>query len=87
MQRPKCNSDSRGFVSVRIGDFYPTLVVLATGIIGAIILFILEILYHKLRYGVYFPRKSDKSQSVVIKDTDVKQYPSFPLTFHREWQN
>jgi hypothetical protein len=55
VQRPTCNSDSRGFVSVRIGDFYPALIVLAVGIIGAIILFILEILYHKIRYGIHFP--------------------------------
>jgi hypothetical protein len=67
VQRPKCDSDSRGFVSVRIADFYPTLVVLTCGIVGGTALLALEILYHKVRYGTYWPCNAQEFQSMVVK--------------------
>lgn len=54
-QRPMCHANSQGFVSVRIKDFYPTLVVLLIGIISAKVIFILEFVYHKTKYGTYWP--------------------------------
>jgi hypothetical protein len=57
-QRPKCNANSQGFVSVGIKDFHPTLVVLSIGIISSKIIFILEFMYHKTRHGTYWPKKN-----------------------------
>jgi hypothetical protein len=65
-QRPKCDANIQGFVSVRIKDFYPALVVLLIGIISAKIIFILEFVYHKTKYGTYWPKDAP-----VIEDEPV----------------
>jgi hypothetical protein len=46
-QKPKCTDNSQGFVSVRIQDFYPALVVLAYGILLSLVTLMLEIAYNK----------------------------------------
>ncbi|XP_069702817.1 ionotropic receptor 75a-like [Periplaneta americana] len=46
-QKPKCVDNSQGFVSVRIQDFYPTLVVLAYGILLSFVVLFFEVLHHK----------------------------------------
>ncbi|PSN35598.1 hypothetical protein C0J52_20449 [Blattella germanica] len=56
IQRPKCDSDSRGFVSVRIKDFYPVLVILSFGIAGSLMFFALELLHHKTVHGTFYPK-------------------------------
>jgi hypothetical protein len=61
-QKPKCDANSQGFVSVRIKDFYPTLVVLSIGIICSAVLFILEFVYHKIKYGTYWPIDSSTTK-------------------------
>ena len=48
-QKPKCADNSQGFVSVRIQDFYPALVVLAYGIVLSVVILILEIADSKLQ--------------------------------------
>jgi hypothetical protein len=67
VQRPKCDSDSRGFVSVRLADFYPTLVVLTFGIVCGTVLLAVEVVYHKVRYGAYWPCNAQEIQSMVVK--------------------
>ena len=57
-QRPKCDAKSQGFVSVRLKDFYPTLVVLSVGIICSATIFILELIHHKTKYGTFSPQDS-----------------------------
>ncbi|KDR16068.1 hypothetical protein L798_10080 [Zootermopsis nevadensis] len=47
-QKPKCDSNSQGFVSVRILDFYPVLFILLFGIICAIGIFVAEVLYNSV---------------------------------------
>ncbi|KAJ4439298.1 hypothetical protein ANN_07420 [Periplaneta americana] len=54
-QKPICGANSQGFVSVRIKDFYPTLVVLSIGLLGSIVLIFIELIYHKAKYGTYWP--------------------------------
>ncbi|KAJ9593929.1 hypothetical protein L9F63_014643 [Diploptera punctata] len=54
-QKPTCVASSQGFVSVRIKDFYPTLVVLSIGLLVSITLLFIELFYHKIRYGMYWP--------------------------------
>ena len=48
-QKPKCADNSQGFVSVRIQDFYPALVVFAYGVVLSLLILILEIAYSKLQ--------------------------------------
>jgi len=48
-QKPKCADNSQGFVSVRIQDFYPALVVFAYGVALSLVILILEIAYSKLQ--------------------------------------
>jgi uncharacterized protein (DUF983 family) len=57
-QKPKCDTQSQGFVSVRLKDFYPTLVVLSVGIICSATIFLLELTYHKTKYGTFWPKDS-----------------------------
>lgn len=57
-QRPKCDSMSQGFVSVRLKDFYPTLVVLSVGMICSAVIFVLELVHHKTKYGTCWPNDS-----------------------------
>jgi hypothetical protein len=57
-QRPKCDSNSQGFVSVRLKDFYPTLVVLSSGIVCSVTLLLLELTHHKTKYGTFWPNDS-----------------------------
>lgn len=45
-QKPKCDSNSQGFVSVRIQDFYPVLFILWFGIISSVGIFVAKILYN-----------------------------------------
>ncbi|XP_069704782.1 ionotropic receptor 75a-like [Periplaneta americana] len=73
VQKSKCDSDSRGFVSVRIGDFYPTLVVLGFGVGGSIAFFILEFLYHKLKYGTCWPTHPTTPRDKSARVTEVQQ--------------
>jgi hypothetical protein len=47
-QKPKCADNSQGFVSVRIQDFYPALVVLAYGILFSVAILFLEVFYNKI---------------------------------------
>jgi hypothetical protein len=56
-QKPKCADNSQGFVSVRIQDFYPALVVLAYGILFSVVILFLEILYSKIRLRCGQPGK------------------------------
>jgi hypothetical protein len=58
------------------------LVVLAVGIVAAIILFTVEIVYHKVKYGIFWPSNLNEPQPM-----DVKYHLPLPLTFHRQWQN
>ncbi|GFG36262.1 hypothetical protein Cfor_12624 [Coptotermes formosanus] len=48
-QKPKCADNSHGFVSVRIQDFYPALVVLAYGILFSLAILVLEIVHNKTK--------------------------------------
>ena len=48
-QKPKCADNSQGFVSVRIQDFYPALVVFAYGFVLSLVILILEIAYSNLQ--------------------------------------
>ena len=48
-QKPKCADNSQGFVSVRIQDFYPALVVFAYGVVLSVVIVVLEIAYSKLQ--------------------------------------
>ena len=57
VQKPKCDSDNRGFVSVRIKDFYPVLTVLSFGIGMSMVFLVLELIYHRSMHGVYLPPK------------------------------
>ena len=54
-QRPKCDSLIQGFVSVRLKDFYPTLVVLSTGILCSVTFLLMELIIHKRRYSTFWP--------------------------------
>ena len=81
-QKPKCDSNSQGFVSVRIKDFYPTLVVLTIGILVSILMFIIELFYHKTKYGTYRP--SNKPVSPVPMKND---YDSFSSNNTIQWYN
>jgi hypothetical protein len=58
-QRPKCDSMSQGFVSVRLKDFYPTLVVLSVGMMCSAVIFVLELVHHKTKYGICWPKDSE----------------------------
>jgi hypothetical protein len=49
VQKPKCHGNTEGFRSVRLQDFYPALLLFANGLLLAIILLILEVLYYKLQ--------------------------------------
>jgi hypothetical protein len=72
-QRPICDSNSQGFVSVGFKDFYPTLVVLLTGVICSVMLFILEFVYHKTKYGTYWPRDSPTTAGEPVVTRHEKQ--------------
>ena len=67
VQKPKCQSDSRGFLSVGIADFYPTLVVVTSGVLCGTVLLAAELLCHKARHGTYWP-------------CNARQYPSVAVT-------
>jgi uncharacterized protein (DUF983 family) len=45
-QKPKCDSNTQGFVSVRIQDFYPVLYILLFGIISSFGILVAEIIYN-----------------------------------------
>jgi hypothetical protein len=45
-QKPKCDSNTQGFVSVRIQDFYPVLYILLFGIISSLGILVAEIIYN-----------------------------------------
>lgn len=45
--KPRCESNGQNFVSVRIQDFYPALVILAYGILLSIIILVAEVLHNK----------------------------------------
>jgi len=57
-QRSKCDSMSQGFVSVRLKDFYPTLVVLSCGLVCSVTLLLLELTHHKIKCGTFWPKDS-----------------------------
>jgi uncharacterized BrkB/YihY/UPF0761 family membrane protein len=57
-QKPKCSDNSQGFVSVKIQDFYPALVVLAYGILLSVAVLILEIFYNKIQLRCGKPQKN-----------------------------
>jgi hypothetical protein len=44
-QKPKCDSNSQGFVSVRIQDFYPVLFILLFGIVSSLGILVAEKAY------------------------------------------
>ncbi|PSN36611.1 Ionotropic receptor 75d [Blattella germanica] len=50
-QRPKCDSNSQGFVSVKLLDFYPVLMVLVFGMAAAVAIFFGEVLKSALKQG------------------------------------
>ena len=62
-QKPKCDSNSQGFVSVRLLDFYPVLLVLIFGMCSAMFFFVGEVLFNFMKTGGYFSRFYSKLAS------------------------
>lgn len=98
-QKPKCVDNSQGFVSVRIQDFYPALVVLAYGILLSVVILVLEIFCNKIHQRCDGPvkkvppliRSRDNGIAVQCKryrraDRNMPQQPTF-LTYRRNDEN
>ena len=72
-QKPKCADNSQGFVSVRIQDFYPALVVLAYGILFSFVVLVLEIIYSKFKLRCGGPGKAVQSVRSLQVTTALQQ--------------
>ena len=66
VQRPKCDSERGGFVSVRVEDFYPALVVVTFGIVCGTVLLAVELLYHKVTQSTFWPCSKREFPSVDV---------------------
>ena len=51
---------------MRIGDFYPTLVVVTSGIVCGTVLLAAELVCHKARHGTYWPGNARKFPSMDV---------------------